>query len=162
MELKEEIKKRKPFDYPSEEAYLNLLRTHSVVQAEVEEVFKAFGISEPKYNALRILRGATLNGEYDGEGVPCLEIGSRMVARVPDVTRLVDRLEADGLVARHRSEKDRRVVYITITAKALELLASLDAPLSRLHERQARMLSATEWKDLSGLLVKARQRPLED
>lgn len=161
MDLKDEIKKRKPFDHPSEEAYLNVLRTHGVLLAEVEQVFKAFGISEPKYNALRILRGAKVNGEYDGEGVPCLEIGARMVARVPDVTRLVDRLEADGLVARKRSERDRRVIYITITPKALDLLAEIDGPLMRLHSQQAAVMSQGEWKELSRLLVKARQRPLE-
>ncbi|WP_206291356.1 MarR family winged helix-turn-helix transcriptional regulator [Humisphaera borealis] len=161
MDLKDEIKKREPFEFPVEEAYLNLLRTHSVMLAEVEGLFKRHGISEPKYNALRILRGAKKNREYDGEGVPCLEIGARMVARVPDVTRLVDRLEADGLVARHRSEKDRRVVYIAITPKALDLLAELEAPLRRLMDEQATRLTQAEWKELSRLLFKARQRQSE-
>lgn len=158
MDLKDEIKKRRPFDHPAEEAYLNLLRTHSVLLSEIEALFKLHGISEPKYNALRILRGARQNGEYDGEGVPCLEIGARLVARVPDVTRLVDRLEADGLVARHRSAKDRRVVYIAITSKALELLDTLEPPLRQLMDQQSQRMTLDEWKELSRLLVKARQR----
>jgi DNA-binding MarR family transcriptional regulator len=158
-ELKDEIKKKNPFESPSEEAYLNLLRTHCVLMAEVEELFKAHGLSEPKYNVLRILRGARLNGEYNGRGVPSLEIGSRMVARVPDVTRLVDRLEGDGLVCRSRTEQDRRVVMVAITEKGLDLLAELDTPLKAMHDRQAKHLTTAEWRELSRLLVKARQRP---
>lgn len=158
MGLRDEIKKRSPFDRPSEEAYLNLLRTHGVLMAEVEQVFKPFGVSEPKYNVLRILRGANLNAEFGGAGLPCLEIGARMVTRVPDVTRLVDRLEADGLVARTRCDHDRRVVYIAITDKGLELLAEMAAPLARLQDVQAEHLSAAEWTELSRLLVKVRRR----
>jgi len=161
MDLQDEIKKRKPFDQPSEEAYLNLIRTTSVLLSEFEGLFKHFGMSEPKYNVLRILRGAQANGEYEGQGVPSLEIGNRMVARVPDVTRLVDRLVADGLVVRRRSETDRRVVYIAITDKGEALLREMDAPLRQLHDRQARLLTAEQWKELSRLLVKVRQRPLD-
>jgi DNA-binding MarR family transcriptional regulator len=156
-DLKDEIKKRKPFDHPAEEAYLNVMRTQSVLLAECEAVLKAFGLSEPKYNALRILRGAKQHGEFGGEGVPCLEIGSRMVARVPDVTRLVDRLEADGLVERRRTAEDRRVVLVAITDNGLSLLAELDAPLKQMNQRWERMMSPAEWKELSRLLVKARQ-----
>ena len=162
MDLKDEIKKRNPFDSPAEEAYLNLLRTHGVLSADVEQVFKPFGLSEPKYNVLRILRGARANREFDGRGVPSLEVGARMVARVPDVTRLVDRLEAVGLVARRRCEQDRRVVYVAITDKGLKRLAELDAPLARLMGEQAKLLTPAEWKELSRLLVKARQRASAD
>lgn len=160
-DLKDEIKKRKPFDHPAEEAYLNLLRTHGVLLAEVEQLFKRFGVSEPKYNVLRILRGAAGSGEYGGGGVPCLEIGARMVTRVPDVTRLVDRLEADGLVVRRRTAEDRRVVLIALTEKGTRLLDEMDAPLRRLHGEQAELLTQAEWRELSRLLVKARQRPAQ-
>ncbi|HEX8913004.1 MAG TPA: MarR family transcriptional regulator [Humisphaera sp.] len=161
-DLKDEIKKRDPFESPAVEAYLNLLRTHCVLTAEVEAVFKAFGLSEPKYNVLRILRGAKRNGEYSGRGVPSLEIGNRMVARVPDVTRLVDRLEADGLAARSRTEQDRRVVMVCITDKGLKLLDEVDVPLKRAHDAQGTQLTAAEWRELSRLLAKARQRPAND
>lgn len=156
-DLQNEIKKRKPFEYPAEEAYLNVMRTQSVLLAECEAVLKQFGLSEPKYNALRILRGAKQNGEFGGLGVPCLEIGHRMVARVPDVTRLVDRLEADGLVARHRTAEDRRVVLVAITDKGLALLADIDGPLQTMNERWGQLMPIAEWKELSRLLVKARQ-----
>ena len=134
-ELRHEIKKRNPFDSPAEEAYLNLLRTHSMMMSASEALFKKFGLSEPKYNALRILRGGQINGEFDGAGMPCQEIGARLVSRVPDVTRLVDRLEAEGLVARSRTSADRRVVLVGITAKGLDLLAEID-PLFENSERK--------------------------
>ena len=157
-ELKDEIKKRKPFDSVAEEACLNVARTHGVLSAEMEVVFKSFGLSEPKYNVLRILRGAKINGEYGGEGVPCLEVGARMVTRVPDVTRLVDRLEGEELVGRRRSESDRRVVLIAITAKGLSILHELDRPVREKIDEQSVVLTHAEWKELSRLLVKARDR----
>src|SRR5437867_12720314 len=108
--LKDEIKKKKPFDNPAEEAYLNLLRTTTMLAADFERLFKQAGLSEPQYNVLRILRGA--GGGGTGLGLPCLEIASRMITRVPDITRLVDRLEAAGLVERSRTSEDRRVVLV--------------------------------------------------
>src|SRR5215213_10566468 len=149
--LKDEIKKRKPFDDPAEEAYLNLLRTAAVLGTDFERLFKAAGLSEPQYNVLRILRGA------GGDGLPCLEIGARMITRVPDITRLVDRLEAAGLVERARTSEDRRVVLVKITKKGLEAIAPLDASLAEIHKRQMGHMNRRELEELSRLLVKARQ-----
>ena len=156
--LKDEIKKRRPFESPGEEAYLNLLRTTGVLYADLERLFKEYGLSEPKYNVLRILRGAKMNGEFNGEGVPSLEIGDRMITRVPDITRLVDRLEADGLVKRRRCEEDRRVVWVAITPKGLKMLDEMDGPLNRLHREQFSRMTREECIELSRLLVKARSR----
>ena len=148
--LKDEIKKKRPFDSPSEEAYLNLLRTATTLAAEFERLFKQAGLSEPQYNVLRILRGA------GGDGLPCLEVGARMITRVPDVTRLVDRLEAAGLVERNRTSEDRRVVMVKITKKGLDAIAVLDQPLLEIHKRQMGHMTRRELEDLSRLLVKAR------
>jgi DNA-binding MarR family transcriptional regulator len=148
--LKDEIKKKKPFDDPAEEAYLNLLRTAAVLGADFERLFKDAGLSEPQYNVLRILRGA------GGEGLPCLEVGARMITRVPDVTRLVDRLEAAGLVERNRTREDRRVVMIKITQKGLDAIAGLDRPLVEVHKRQMGHMTRRDLEELSRLLEKAR------
>ena len=153
MALKDEIKKINAFEHPEEEAYLNLLRTTSVLFADFERLFKAHGISEPQYNVLRILRGA------GGEGLPSLEIGSRMITRVPDVTRLVDRLEARGFVRRQRTERDRRVVLVSITAKGLKVLAELDEPVMCTLREQFRHMSREEMNDISRLLAKLRAPP---
>jgi DNA-binding MarR family transcriptional regulator len=153
--LKDEIKKKRPFETPAEEAYLNLLRTTTVLAADFERLFKDAGLSEPQYNVLRILRGA---GTGTGAtGLPCLEIASRMITRVPDITRLVDRLEAAGLVERARTSEDRRVVLVKITNKGLDAIAPLDAKLAEVHRRQMGHMTRRELEELSRLLVKARE-----
>jgi DNA-binding MarR family transcriptional regulator len=154
--LAQEIKKRQPFDCPSQEAYLNLMRTHAVLIGPIDQLFKTQGISPAKYNILRILRGAKTTGESGKYGMPSLEIADRLITRVPDITRLVDGLEADGLVARTRCTQDRRVVYVGITARGLDLLDRLDQPLLELHQHTLAHLSAQELEQLNHLLVKAR------
>jgi DNA-binding MarR family transcriptional regulator len=139
--LQAEIKKRRPFESPSEEAYLNLVRTYGVLEADFVRLFKQHGISEPKYNVLRILRGA------GGDGLPSLEIVSRMITRVPDVTRIVER---------ERTTADLRVVLVSITRKGLDLLAKLDEPTKQIHCGQLQHLSKAELAELSRLLEKAR------
>lgn len=155
--LAQEIKKRDPFASPAEEAYLNLLRTHAVLTAHSEQLFKNHGISPPKYNILRILRGAKRNNEGCDHGLPSLEIAERMITRVPDITRLVDGLETDGLACRKRCTEDRRVVYVGITEKGLELLEKLDRPLTALHEHLLAHLNPEELSQLNHLLAKARK-----
>ena len=122
--LQKEIRQNRPFHSKGQEAFLSLLRTGDVVKHRFHELFEAAGITFQQYNVLRILRGA---GQ---EGLATLEIGGRMIERTPGVTRLLDRLEEKGLVRRERSPEDRRKVVCTISPSGLELLASLDAPVS--------------------------------
>jgi DNA-binding MarR family transcriptional regulator len=155
--LAQEIKKRQPFDSAAEEAYLNLLRTHAVLSGQSEQLFKKHGISPPKYNILRILRGASRTGECAKHGLPSLEIADRLITRVPDITRLVDGLENEGLVNRTRCTEDRRVVYVGITSKGLSLLDQLDKPIADLQRTLLSHLTQEELRDLNRLLVKARK-----
>jgi DNA-binding MarR family transcriptional regulator len=113
-------------------------------------LFAAHGLSGPQYNVLRILRGAS------GEGLPCLEIAGQMITRMPDITRLVDRLEGSGLVERARTDADRRIVLVRITSAGLELLARLDQPVLDTHKQAMLMLDANELRELIRLLTKAR------
>lgn len=152
--LQHELGKKKPFDLPEQEAYLNLLRTVALHGAEFERLFKAAGLSESTYNVLRVLRG---HGAVAGSrGVPCSLVGEQLVARVPDVTRLLDRLESAGLVERSRTDEDRRVVLITITRKGLDLLSELDEPVRDLHVRQLGHMARKDLAELSRLLERAR------
>src|SRR5262245_24291838 len=96
--LQHELRKKHPFDSAEQEASLNLVRTQDHVQHEFSRLFEAHGASGPQYNVLRILRGT------GGDGLPCLEIAAQMVTRMPDITRLVDRLERAGLVRRGRTD----------------------------------------------------------
>jgi DNA-binding MarR family transcriptional regulator len=84
-----------------------------------------------------------------------------MVTREPDVTRLLDRLEKDGLVGRVRSDTDRRVVRISITKAGRSLLAELDEPMRQIHRDSLGHLTRAEIREMNRLLVKARQPFLE-
>jgi DNA-binding MarR family transcriptional regulator len=154
--LAAELKKRQPFVCPAQEAYLNLMRTYSVLLGPMERLFKQQGISPAKYNILRILRGSKNTGECGSHGLPSLEIADRLITRVPDITRLVDGLEANDLVIRTRCTDDRRVVYVGITEDGLALLDQLDHPLMQLHQQTLAHLDEDELKELNRLLVKAR------
>ena len=155
MTLREELRMTRSFSSPEEELNLNLQRTVGLLGKPLFRFLKAHGLSLAQYNILRILRG------QPGRRLPCRQIGLRMVTREPDVTRLLDRLEKDGLVERVRSESDRRVVMISITSAGLELLASLDEPMRLIHKESLGHLARVEIRELNRLLVKARQPFLE-
>ncbi len=128
---------------------LDLLWLHEALLADVTALLKKHGVTAPQYNVLRILRGAGPAG-LTGTGV-----AAAMITRVPDVTRLVDRLEAAGLVRRERCREDRRVVHVRIEAAGLALLVRLDAPTLALHEESLRGLSLKEIESLDDLLQRA-------
>ena len=121
--------------------------TYSLHQDSVE-LLKAFGLSSPQYNILRILRGAGPSRP----GLAAAEIGARLLAHAPDLTRLLDRMALQGLVVRARRSGDRRVVTRSITDKGLVLLGTLDAPLTALHERQLAHLGPERLTALLALL----------
>lgn len=148
--LRKELGKRRPFELPEQEAALNLERTRDRLSREFAVLFKRHGLSSPQYNVLRILRG------HGGEGTPCQRIAAEMLTYDPDVTRLVDRLAAVGLVKRRRAGSDRRVVHVQITQKGLEILSKLDEPVLELHRRQLGHLTREELAELNRLLEKAR------
>lgn len=138
-----------------QQAFLDLLRTAESLTYELAEMLRPYGLTHTQYNALRILRGA---GE---QGATCSEVSERMVTRVPDVTRLLDRLEALGLIARARADADRRIVRTRITAEGLAILARLDEPVLRLHRRQLGHLGDDGLHALIGALDRARAHPAE-
>jgi len=133
-----------------EEVFVSLVRTVEALTRRGEVLLKRHGLTAAQYNVLRILRGA------GGEGLACREIGERLLTRDPDITRLLDRIETRGLIARAREEEDRRVVKTRITPEGLRLLAELDAPVREIHRRQLRGLPATALKELLRLLQRAR------
>lgn len=149
--LQHELGKKRPFECPEQEATLNLLRTTDFLCRAGSALFAKHGISGPQYNVLRILRG------HQKTGLCGQHIVAQMVTQMPDITRLVDRLEAGGLVRRERTEEDRRLILVHITHAGLELLASLDEPILCLHREQMKHLSRAEIAELNRLLVKLRQ-----
>jgi DNA-binding MarR family transcriptional regulator len=121
--LQDDLRQRRPFASPAEEAYLNLIRTADQLARGVALVLRPHKLSEAQYNVLRILRGAGT------EGHTCSEVATRLVTHDPDVTRLLDRLETRGLLVRAREHSDRRVVTTRITRQGLALLDTLDGPV---------------------------------
>ena len=156
--LDREIKKKRPFDLPEQEAMLNILRTADQLQIRFARLFRQHGLTPQQYNVLRILRG-------EGKDLPILEIAARMITVVPGITGLIDRLESAGLVARKRCDQDRRVIYVAITSRALQVLAEIDSPLEKLHRQTLGHMNSEELFNLCRLLEKARQPhslPTED
>ena len=145
--LQDELCKRRPFDCLEQEVSLNLMRTQDQLGQPFQELFLARELTGPQYNVLRILRG------HGPPGVPCHEIGGQMVARMPDVTRLVDRLETAGLAERTRTPSDRRVVLVRATQKGLELLTALDGPVIDLHRQLLVHMTRAELHESNRLLT---------
>ena len=150
--LQRELKKKGPFASPEQEAMLNILRTNDQFQNRFGRLFREYGLTPSQYNVLRILRG-------EGKPMPCLENADRMIQVVPAITGLVDRLEKQELVRKERCTKDRRVVQIEITQKALDLLDVMDEPVQQLHKQLIVHLTRSELNELSRLLEKARAIP---
>jgi DNA-binding MarR family transcriptional regulator len=114
--LQAEIKQNKPFASLEHEAVLGLMRTAAIVDHATDEALRPYGITGTQYNVLRILRGAGPNGLCGRE------IGERMITRVPDVPRLLERLEKAGFISRERDSNDRRHVTARIADKGQTLL----------------------------------------
>jgi DNA-binding MarR family transcriptional regulator len=150
---KNELGKRKEIQNLEQEVFLGLQRTADALMRDVELLLKPSGLSSTQYNVLRILRGAGENG------LPCGEVGQRMITHDPDMTRLLDRLEKRGLIARSRETADRRVVRARITPAALHLLAQIDEPVLELHRAQLSHLGEHKLRLLARLLEVARSRP---
>jgi MarR family transcriptional regulator, organic hydroperoxide resistance regulator len=148
--LQAELKQKLPFTSREQEAYLALLRTADALQSSMESKLKEFGLTGTQYNALRILRGA------GPEGLPCSEIGERMITHDPDITRLLNRLEQRGLVERTRDQHDRRVIYGKITAAGLKLLRELDGPVKNHSRDLLRHIGQARLKQLIDLLELVR------
>lgn len=127
-------------------ACLALLLVADRMEYEVSQLLRTERLTTAQYNVLRILRGA------GGQGHPCNAISCRLVKPVPDLTRVLDRLEERGLVKRERQAEDRRVVRVRITDTGLEILDRLDPPIAELHTQQFKAITPEECEQLVSLL----------
>ena len=150
--IQAEIKQAKPFESLEEELGVALIRTADQLQRRFSKIMKEYEVSPTQYNALRILRGG---GE---KGLPCREIGERMISHDPDITRLLDRLVKRGLVERHREESDRRVIRTRITTAGLELLKKMDRPMHELPREMFGDIGEAKLQSLLRMLTLIRQK----
>ena len=152
MTLQDELHQNKPFTSLQHEAMLNIVRTSAAMLDELDDLLKSRGITNTQYNVLRILRGAGPNGLCRNE------LRDRMLTRMPDVTRLLDRMEEAGLVARARDNDDRRMVTTRITAAGRRVVDELDAPVHEYHQRRMGHVSTEQLRALIDLLTLARNK----
>lgn len=148
--LQKEIGQTVPFRSAAQEAGIAIARTADVLARRYDDALAPYGITSQQYNVLRILRGAR------GKPLRMLDVRERMIQRTPGITRLVDKLEEKGLVARKRCATDRRVIYCTITPPGLDLLAATDALIDALDARVGEGLEEAELRMLIDLLGRIR------
>lgn len=139
---------------------MSVLRTAAVLQRHLAQVAEPYGVTIQQYNVLRILRGA---GEA---GLPTLAIRDRMVEEAAGITRLLDKLESAGYVARERSTPDRRQVLCRITPKGQSLISALDGPMDAANQLGSSNLDDHERRQVVELLGAIRaaytnSRPVE-
>jgi DNA-binding MarR family transcriptional regulator len=151
--LRDELKMSRPFKSVEEEAILSIARTAAVIEHAGAETLKPFNLTITQYNVLRILRGA------GDTGLCRNEVGERLVTKVPDVTRLLDRMEAGALIVRQRGGEDRRFVTTRITDKGLKLLEKIDRELPAMHGRQLGHVGQKRLKELISILEEVRNAP---
>jgi DNA-binding MarR family transcriptional regulator len=150
--IHEELKQTRPFRSLEEEAALSIVRTAAALEHTFTQAMRPYDITPTQYNVLRILRGA------GADGLCRNEVGQRLIRQVPDVTRLLDRMEELDLIARQRGGKDRRYVTTTITKKGLELLKTLDEKVDEIHQDQLGHVDRGRLQQLIRLLDAARHR----
>lgn len=145
-----ELKQARPYDLLEEEVHVSIARTAAVLERAVAQTLKPHGLTPTQYNVLRILRGA------GAEGLCRNEVGARLIAPVPDVTRLLDRMAELDLISRERSDEDRRLVRTRLTAKGLQLVNSLDDELRADHRRRLALVDRAELSQLVATLDQVR------
>ena len=148
--LQAEIKQTKPFPRRSSEALLGVLRTAALLEHRINEILRPYGITELQYNVLRILRGAGPDGRCGRE------ISERLVSKVPDVSRLMDRMEGMQLLRRERDAADRRHVTARITAKGLRLLDEATPSLEAFEQERFAHLDADRLQHVIDVLADIR------
>jgi DNA-binding MarR family transcriptional regulator len=134
---------------PEESVFVEMARSFDLLSRGPARLLREAELSGPQYNVLRILRGAP-------EGLLCGQISERMITRDPDITRLLDRLEKRGLVARLRQDEDRRRILVRIAPRGLALLARLDEPVCQVHRGQLGHLGTAKIRQLESLLRACR------
>ncbi len=148
MELEKEIKQKK-FRDPYEKAAVNVIYTASWLNHLLHECLKPYHLTSQQYNILRILRG------QNPKPASISLLIERMLDKMSNVSRLVDKLEFKGLVARKTCESDRRQVDVLISRKGLSILELLDVKIKETFKR-LETLDRKEAEQLNLLLDRLR------
>jgi len=145
--IEEAIQSR--FRNEKHKAIVNILYTAKCIESKIESYIKPYQLTHQQYNILRIVRGAV------GKAVSLKYIKERMLDKMPDASRIVDKLYQKELLKRVECPKDRRSVDITITEKGLCLLAKMDKNAKEIDDL-LEVFGDTELQTLNNLLNLAR------
>ena len=148
MSIGKDIQQQRQFRNEHHKAQVNLLFSSNWLMENIKKFLLAEDITPQQYNILRILRGS-------GEPLSTLQIRERMLDKMSDTSRIVDRLLKKELVEKKTSKADKRLVDVTISSKGLEVLERLDNKNASLDGIMFN-LSHDEAKLLNGLLDKLR------
>ena len=149
MEIEKEISQKSPFRSEFQKATINLIFTHNWLSTQLKKFLKPYEITLQQYNVLRILRGAK-------KPLSTSDIRTRMIEKMADTSRLVERLSAKGWVDRVACCVDKRLVDITISQEGLDFISQLDSfdmHIENIYDN----ISATEAENLNGILDKLRR-----
>lgn len=148
MRIEDEIQ-QKPFKDKYSKAIVNLLYTHSYIVTQQSRIFKPYELSPEQYNVLRILRG------QHPDPITVSSIQERMLNKMSNASRLVEKLKQKALVNRKECSKDRRQVDVTITKSGLQVLDELEGVISNFNKEMVH-LDQSEVEQLNNLLDKLR------
>jgi DNA-binding MarR family transcriptional regulator len=140
---------------PESDAAVLAVRLGNILNIEVDDFFRPWGITALQFNVLRILYVR----DPERKGISRGALQALLMHRVPDVTRLLDRLETAGLITRHRPKDNQRTVLTTLTDKGWDLVEKSHRPLLKTNRSQFAHFSKAEIKQFIDLLRKALNRP---
>jgi len=149
MELEKEIK-QKNFRSPYHKLMVNLIFTGNWINNQINQAVKPFGITPQQYNVLRILKG------QHPEPSSILLITERMLDKMSNASRLVEKLRTKGLLERKACKDDRRQVDVIITKKGIELLEQITKEVNNLEEELTKAIEENEAKGCNEILDKLR------
>lgn len=148
MELEKEINQKK-FRSESHKLMVNIIYTFNWLNGQQSDFLKQFQITYQQFNVLRILRGQQM------QPASIKLIRERMLDKMSDASRIVEKLRAKGLIERHICEHDRRSCQVFITQKGMDILSEIDKQENQQNDI-AQGLSESEKQQLNSLLDKLR------
>jgi DNA-binding MarR family transcriptional regulator len=148
MSLETEIKQIKPFSSEKEKVLVNLIYTQNQINLKTNQALKKYDISSQQYNVLRILNG------QKGKAITVQDVISRMLDKMSNASRLIDKLYAKDLVNRDVRPDNKRACDVTITTIGVELLERMNRDVDMIPF--GNKLNSEEAQTLNSLLDKIR------
>lgn len=141
----------KKFSTDIEKLIINIMFTSSWLSVNHSRLFRKYNLTNEQYNVLRILRGQCPNA------CSLTLVAERMIEKSSNCSRIIDKLVTKKLVTRELSNYDKRIIDITITEQGLQLLTSIDIPLSD-YQSSLNLLNKDEIEQVNTILDKFRNK----